>query len=298
MHFNRTLLLTILALIAFAANSVLCRMALGAQLIDPAGFTVIRLLSGTLALTIILYSQQRLESANQSSAVGPILNFPRSALEWLAAGSLFTYAACFSFAYVTLNTASGAIILFASVQFSMLSYSLWRGKRYSKLEWLGIVIALCGFLSLMLPSAAQPSPAGFLLMLVAGIAWGSYSLIGQSAKQPIKTTARNFIGCIPFCVLLLLTQFSVSGWNDWNVQGIYLAIASGVLASAVGYCLWYAALPQLKVSVAAVSQLAVPVIAALGGLLLMNESISLLMGLSAALTLGGIALTSLKKPAN
>jgi len=269
----KTLVLTALALIAFAANSVLCRMALGEQHIDAASFSVIRLLSGAVILMLILSLKNRARSA----ACG----------NWLSASMLFLYAIAFSYAYLSLQTGTGALILFASVQITMILFSLFSGNRLHASEWLGVVIAFAGFVYLVLPGVSAPSLQGFVLMTIAGIAWGVYSLRGRSSQSPLADTAFNFLRTLPFAALVLV--FTVSNAH-MDSQGILLAMLSGAVASGIGYSIWYAALGGLSTTQAAVVQLSVPVIAALGGVVLVSEPITLRLVVSSVLILGGILL--------
>jgi drug/metabolite transporter (DMT)-like permease len=279
---------TCLALIAFAANSVLCRMALGATNIDPASFTAIRLFSGAMTLTLIIFATGSNRHLTQS-----IFKQLKTWRAWWGALMLTSYAVFFSFAYVQLSTASGALILFATVQFSMLLVNRLKGNRLGALEWIGLLVSFGGFLLLVFPNASRPSLPGLLMMMVAGIAWAFYTLAGKDSKQPILNTGQNFILSIPIVGLIWLFFLPTSHWND---LGLFLAIASGSLASGVGYALWYSALRHLSISQAAVSQLSVPLIAAVGGVLFVNESISVELILSGTMILTGIALVVLKKP--
>jgi drug/metabolite transporter (DMT)-like permease len=279
---------TLFALLAFAANSVLCRLALGQQTIDPASFTVIRMLSGAITLLLVLVAvkgsgQVKLKQVFTIQSWRP----------WLASLMLFCYAIFFSFAYMELDTASGALILFAMVQFFMIGFSLFKGHRFSLWEYLGVVISFSGFVLLMLPSATQPSLSGFVMMSVAGIAWAIYTLEGKQSKEPIVNTAENFLRCLPLTgLLLLLTVWD--GQITW--QGVFLAIISGAVASGLGYTVWYVALRQLSITQAAISQLSVPLIAALGGVVLINEALTLELILSGGLILSGIMLVAFTKP--
>lgn len=264
---------TVFALVAFAANSVLCRMALGDKYIDAASFTIIRLLSGVAVLAIILF----LPSSDTR---------PRSAKgSWFSASLLFVYAAAFSFAYITLDTATGALILFAAVQITMILMSIFSGKKLHVSAWLGIIIAFSGVVYLLLPELTSPSFIGFLLMSAAGVAWGIYSLCGANSDDPLYDTALNFVLTIPFVAVLALIAIPKA---QLSIEGVILAILSGSLASGIGYTFWYMVLPGLSATVAAVVQLSVPVIAAVGGVIFVSEPISLRMMIATALVLGGI----------
>lgn len=289
-----TFVTSCLALIAFAANSVLCRIALGNSSIDPTGFTGIRMLSGaiTLAIIVMLFSKKHRESNNV--ALRRVFSI-KNTQGWLSSTVLFGYAAFFSFAYVKLNTASGALILFATVQFSMIGFSVFKGHRLHLKEWLGVFISFVGFVLLMLPSATQPSLVGFVLMLVSGIFWAFYSLLGRNAPQPVLLTAENFIRCVPLSLVFIILSLSMYSFN-W--QGAWYAIASGAFASGIGYSIWYLALRNLSITQAAISQLSVPLIAALGGIAFINESLTNDLVISGILILSGIFLVSVKKQKN
>jgi len=273
----KTIIFTGLALIAFAANSVLCRLALGERAIDASSFTIIRLLSGAIVLLAIL-------SINKNKTDSPTKG------SWYAGLMLFLYAITFSFAYITLNTATGALILFGSVQITMIMLSLISGTRLHGTEWIGVMIAFAGFVYLILPAVTTPSAIGFLLMTIAGIAWGIYTLIGRDSKNPLMDTGYNFFRTIPFAIILLL----VASKNlNYSFEGILLAILSGGVTSGIGYAIWYTALGGLSALQAAVLQLLVPVIAAFGGIIFVSETITLRLTVSATMILGGILMVVL-----
>lgn len=268
----KTIVFTGLALIAFAANSVLCRLALGEQVIDAASFTVIRLLAGALVLVLIInINRDKTKVYSRGS--------------WFASFMLFLYAITFSFAYITLDTGTGALILFGSVQITMIVLSLINGTRLHLTEWLGVVTAFCGFVYLVLPGVSAPSMSGFLLMTLAGIAWGIYTLKGRGSTSPLMDTAYNFLRTVPVVILLLLV--TIKGSN-FSLEGIVLAVISGAITSGIGYTIWYIALGGLSATQAAVLQLLVPVIAALGGVVFVSEAITLRLSISAIMILGGI----------
>ena len=270
----QTLLLTILTLIAFAANSLLCRMALKADLIDPVSFTQIRLLSGALFLAPFFYARR--------AALTPIkIEDGRAAL------ALFVYAIAFSLAYVSLDAGAGALILFGMVQVTMIGAAILGGDRPGPFQWLGIAASIAGLIYLTAPGLSAPPLAAALLMAAAGIAWGVYSLLGRGAADPVGATARNFLLTLPFLFLLFLAPRH----GQAAPEGIALAIASGVLASGAGYVIWYRALRGLSAMNASVVQLAVPVIAALGGVFLLSEALTLRLAIASVLILGGIYLT-------
>ena len=272
----KTLIFTILALIAFAANSVLCRSALGGDTIDASSFTFIRLLSGALILLAVLKLRRREERTSTKGS-------------WFAGIMLFSYAVTFSFAYNSLTTGTGAL-LFAAVQITMIMASLVTGNRLHISEWLGVAIAFGGFVYLVMPGVSAPSPAGFVLMTVAGIAWGAYTIKGRGSRNPLMDTAYNFLRTLPAALLLTIVS---SGYAHYSPKGIVLAIMSGAIASGIGYTIWYIALGGLSATQAAVIQLSVPVIAALGGVVFVSELITARLALSSALILGGILLVML-----
>jgi drug/metabolite transporter (DMT)-like permease len=269
---GRLLTLTALTMTAFAANSILCRQALDTTPIDPATFTVIRLVSGAATLWLIV----RLRSGGNAPAGS-----------WAAAFSLFAYAAAFSFAYVSLSAGTGALILFGAVQATMILYGLLRGERFTPLQTAGLLLALGGLVALMLPGVTAPHWTGATLMTVAGVAWGAYSLMGRASSRPIETTAGNFLRAAVFGAALSAVSFAVFAWD---ARGALLAVLSGAVASGLGYALWYTVLPALRATQAATVQLGVPVIAAIGGVLLLGERLSLRLVLCSVAILGGIAL--------
>ena len=281
-------LTTFAALVAFAANSVLCRLALGSSNIDPASFTAIRLLSGAITLVIIVL----VSGSKRQKFLISFAQF-KQVSAWWGPLMLTSYAVFFSFAYVQLNTATGALILFATVQFCLLAINRMKGNRLNGGEWLGLIMSFSGFALLVVPQIAKPSWVGLVLMIVAGIAWAFYTLAGKGSKTPIINTAQNFVLSIPFALIIYIAFIQTSQWNS---IGLTLAIVSGSLASGVGYVLWYTALKHLSISIAAVSQLSVPLIAALGGVLWVNEIISNELIISAGLILTGIALVVIKIP--
>lgn len=275
----KTIFLAGLALIAFAANSVLCRLALGNGVIDASSFTIIRLLSGTIVLLVIL---RVTGNAARVSAKG----------SWSASFMLFLYATTFSYAYLSLDTGTGALILFGSVQVTMILLSLVSGTRLHITEWGGVAIAFTGFIYLILPGVTAPPIIGLLLMMVAGISWGIYTLKGRNSKNPLIDTAYNFLRTIPFVVLLAI--FTIHNMN-YSFEGVVLALLSGGVTSGIGYTIWYIALGGLSSTQAAVLQLSVPVIAAFGGVIFVAEAITSRLTVSATMVLGGILLVVLGK---
>lgn len=268
----RTVSLTAVAMLAFAANSVLCRLALQQEAIDAASFTVIRLLSGALALALLLGARGL-----------P----PARAGNWRSAFALFAYAAAFSFAYVSLPTGVGALLLFAAVQATMILTGLLRGERLTMSQLVGLLLAFGGFIHLLLPGLSAPPLGGALLMVGAGIAWGVYSLRGRGTGNPLAATAGNFLRTVPMAIGLAML-----GVGSVNLQssGVLYAVLSGALASGAGYAVWYAALRGLSATGAATVQLSVPVIAALGGVLLLGEVVTWRLVLASVAILGGVAI--------
>jgi drug/metabolite transporter (DMT)-like permease len=278
-NYIKTLASTLFALLAFAANSVLCRLALGENAIDATSFTVIRLLSGIVILIIVM---QLTSKSNEKK--------PKTKGSWLAASMLFIYAIAFSFGYVSLDTGTGALILFGAVQITMIMVSVISGNKLHFTEWTGLVIAFTGFVYLIIPSLVTPSFVGFILMAISGIAWGLYTLLGRTSKNPLSDTAYNFLRTSPF--ILILVIFGLDNVHITSM-GILLAILSGAIASGIGYFVWYTALRGLSVTQAAVVQLFVPVIAGVGGVIFTNELITLRLIESSALVLGGILMVIL-----
>lgn len=262
---------TAATMIAFAANSILCRLALGSTAIDPASFTLIRLASGAAMLAVIARAR--------GGGVG--------SGNWKSGGALFGYAAGFSFAYLTLSAGTGALLLFGSVHLSMIGYGLARGERMRAWQWVGMACALAGFVFLMLPGVTAPPAQGAALMIFAGVSWAVYSVRGARASDPTLVTAGNFVWGVPFAVVLFAVTWAS---HSLDARGVLLAVASGAIASGLGYVMWYALMTRLKSTEAATVQLGVPPIAALGGVLLLGESITLRLLVASAAILGGVAL--------
>jgi drug/metabolite transporter (DMT)-like permease len=269
-----TAALTVLALIAFAANSVLCRLALAEPIIDPASYTAVRLITGAVTLWIVA-------AFRRGGSLG------KSGGNWISAAMLFLYAATFSFAYVSLSAGTGALILFAAVQITMIAVGLYTGERPDILEWLGLFIAISGLIYLVSPGITAPSLLGSVLMASAGIAWGIYSLRGRGATDPVGVTTDNFLRTVPFAVALILLWLSTLTITP---MGFLWAAVSGSITSGLGYVLWYAALPRLTATRAATVQLAPAPLAALGGVIVLSEAISLRLVISTVVILGGVGL--------
>lgn len=274
---GRTVVLTLLALIAFASNSLLCRVALKHTNIDATSFTLVRVVSGAVVLGLLAHFLRRTQTGRGNG--------------WSAL-ALFTYAAGFSFAYVSLPTATGALLLFSAVQATMIGRGLWAGERFTLPQVIGLMLALGGLVGLLLPGLSAPHPLGAVLMLSAGVAWGVYSLRGKGAGDPTKVTAGNFLYAVPFAVAMRVVMH---GSATLDSAGVWYAIASGAITSGIGYAIWYSVLPSLKVTNAATVQLSVPVIASLGGTLFLGEPLTLRLALASVAILGGIALVILVK---
>jgi drug/metabolite transporter (DMT)-like permease len=292
---TRILMLTLLAMIAFASNSLLCRAALQESSIDPATFTFLRIFSGAVALWLIMSVRKRMiverttspliETGSSSSLVTRHVLFRYG--NWVSAAALFVYAAGFSFAYVSLSAGTGALLLFGAVQATMILWGLHKGERLSTIQIVGFILAVIGFVVLVFPGLSAPPLAGSILMLGAGVAWGVYSLRGKGERNAASVTAENFVRAIPFATALIVI---FAPWTHANLAGIAYAIISGAVTSGLGYVVWYKALPGLKAASAATVQLSVPVLAATGGILLLGEPITLRYLLAAVAVLGGIAL--------
>jgi len=275
----KIILYTVLALFAFAGNSVFCRLALGEDAIDAASFTAIRLLSGIVVLAVALKMTR-----------------PRGAVpskgSWKASFLLFLYAITFSFAYISLETGTGALILFSSVKVTMILVGMLMGYRLYKAEWLGVIIAFFGFIYLMAPGLEAPSLVGFFLMSISGVSWGFYTLAGKGSSNPLSDTTYNFLRTLPLVIILIASTIKYSALSK---DGVLLAMLSGGIASGIGYAIWYKALGGLSSVQAAVVQLLVPVIAGLGGVLFSNETLSVRLSISSVIILGGILTMTLGK---
>jgi drug/metabolite transporter (DMT)-like permease len=267
-----TVLLTVVTMLAFAANSLLCRLALRQELIDAASFSTVRVISGAVVLSLIVLPRWRARG--------------RSSTDWRSAAMLFTYMTFFSFAYLTLSAGTGALILFGAVQLTMFIFALRGGEQFSLLSWVGLTVAILGLVYLVLPGVTAPDALGAVLMAVAGIAWGFYSLLGRGVENPLESTANNFIYSVPLVIIVSL--FFMGDFNC-SLSGFVLAAASGAITSGLGYAIWYVALRGLSATRAATVQLSVPAIAAFGGVMLLSEPITLRLLLASALTLGGVA---------
>jgi drug/metabolite transporter (DMT)-like permease len=267
-------------MLALAANPLLCRMALGEGHIDAASFTGIRVVAGAVMLRILMVWSRR--------------GGERKPVDWRAVVTLFGYMIFFSFAYLSISVGTGALVLFGAVLLTMFVVALHSGERFSPLSWAGLAVAVFGLVYLVSPGVTAPDPVGAALMAVAGVAWGLYSLLGRGEADPLGTTADNFLYAVP-----LAAAVSLIFWNDMHTSwyGAMLAILSGAIASGLGYALWYAMLAGMAATRAATAQLSVPVIAALGGVVLLAEPVTLRLVISSVATLGGIALVLLQRSA-
>ncbi len=274
----RLIALVAAAMLAFAANSVLARLALGSGAMGAAPYTAIRLVAGAVCLVVLVIVQR------SDLDLGGAL---RSRRRWSAAIALFVYAIGFSLAYLRLGAGTGALILFATVQFGILGWALSQGERLGSIAIAGLVLALGALVYLLSPGLTAPDPLGAALMVAAGIAWAAYTLIGRGSLAPLRDTAQNFVLSLPLALVTLLA----SPAGTVTVAGALYAVASGAIASGIGYAIWYAALPQLTRLRAGIVQLSVPAIAAIGGVLLIGEQISWRLGLCAILILGGVAIS-------
>lgn len=269
----QAILLTAAAMLAFAANSLLCRLALLQGDIDAASFASIRLVSGAITLGVIVRFRPKPSSPHRA--------------DWLAAAMLFAYVAFFSFAYLSLPAGTGALILFGAVQLTMFSVGLRSRERFGSIAWFGFTLAAAGLVYLVSPGLAAPPLFGAVLMAIAGVAWGVYSLRGRGVIDPLAATAANFARAAPLALVLSLI-FVASVHAD--AAGVGLAVASGALTSGIGYVIWYAALSRISAMQAATVQLSVPPIAAFGGVLLLSEPITPRLVAASVAILGGIAL--------
>ena len=317
----KVFLYTTFALVAFAFNSILCRIALRGEEVDAAGFTAVRLVSGAVALVVVSYLVTKGGNLSGSEGVSRVAEnldsgtkntlptgrvsalkkntLPTgrvSALEihgsWASAFFLFAYAVCFSFAYLGLTAGTGALILFGSVQMTMVAAAVVKGERPVPLEWIGLVVAVGGLVYLVFPGLASPPLVSSLLMAAAGMSWGFYSIRGRTSGDPLANTTGNFVRSLPFAVVLALLFLPNL---HLTTRGILFAVLSGALSSGVGYTVWYAAIKFHTATRAAVLQLAVPVIAALAGVFVLSEIANMRLGIAGLLILGGIALTMVSR---
>jgi drug/metabolite transporter (DMT)-like permease len=295
MKSTRLFILTSLAMIAFASNSLLCRQALKHTTIDAATFTFIRILSGAVVLWLMLEIRTRLRTETtdslffegSSGSTHITRHSPLKGGNWPSSLALFVYAATFSFAYVDLSVGTGALLLFGAVQASMILWGFRRGERLDAIQVVGFVAAVIGLVVLVFPGLSAPPLIASMLMLAAGVAWGVYSLRGRGVQAPASVTAGNFMRAVPFSAVVWMIFLP---WTHVDSAGVSYAVISGAIASGLGYLIWYTALSGLKATSAATIQLSVPVLAAAGGILLLGEPITLRYVFASIAVLGGIAL--------
>ena len=280
MPYVRLCFLTTLSLLAFSGNSLLCRFALQHTAIDPASFAMIRLSSGALVLSGILFFQRQFKEMEGG---------------WGAAFALFLYAFSFAYAYVDIPAGTGALLLFAAIQISMILYGLLIGEHLRPQQWLGLIVAVCGLIVLMLPGVDAPPLMSAMLMIVSGIAWGVYSLLGRRARNPVGATAGNFMRAVPIVLLAFCIAFQFQPVVI-DTPGLAYALISGGVMSGMGYVLWYAALKMLKVTYAATVQLSVPLLTACAGALFMGEPVTVALLFSSVAIVAGIALVVFVRP--
>jgi drug/metabolite transporter (DMT)-like permease len=277
---TRTVILTAVAMLAFAANALFGRMAMGEGLIDPTSYAAVRTISGAVALCLIAWPRWRVRGRNPA--------------DWRIALMLFTYMIFFAFAYLTMAAGTGALILFGAVQLTMFGAALRAGERFNALSWAGLAAAVGGLIYLVSPGLAAPDPLGAALMAISGVAWGFYSLLGKKAADPLDATANAFIFSVPLVIAVCLMFL---GDLRATPTGLLLAIVSGAVTSACGYVIWYAALAGLTAGRAATVQLSVPAITAIGGVLMLSEEITARLVLASVATLGGVALVLAQRAA-
>lgn len=266
-------------LLCFAANSVLCRLALGPKLIDPATFTSVRVLSATAVLGAAAWLRRTSSPRARHINIGSV-------------AALVAYLVCFSFAYVRLPAGTGALILFTAVQLTMFGVALREGERFSRSGWAGFVMTILGLLYLVLPGISAPDLLGSLLMSLSGIAWGCFSLLARGESRPVEANAINFLCCLPLAGAINLIDYASFHLTS---GGLGLAVASGAVASGGGYVLWYRLLRDLPAARAAAIQLTVPSIAALGGVVFLSEPVTLRLLIASIVMLGGIAIVLLQR---
>lgn len=277
MSILRLTITTSIVMIAFAGNSLLCRVALTTTNIDAATFTTIRIVSGAITLFILILLGRRTRSVSGN---------------WLSAMALFGYAAGFSFAYLELSAATGALLLFGAVQCTMIGYGLMKGERMNLIETMGVFIAVAGLVGLLLPGLSTPPILSAMMMLGAGVSWGIYSLRGRGVSDATRETAGNFVRAIPFALFASIVSLPNM---QIDLSGAVYAVLSGAVASGLGYAIWYAVLPLMRATSAATVQLTVPALAAIGGIAFLNESITLQLGLASTAILGGVGIYILSK---
>ncbi|WP_057832906.1 DMT family transporter [Colwellia sp. TT2012] len=273
----KIILITILSLLAFAANSLITRFALEKTSIDEASFIMLRVVSGALFLWLFVTIKNH--------------KAPLQSGSWLAAAALFIYAVSFTYGYGLIAAGTGALLLFGSVQITMTLVGYREGERLNRVQLIGFVLALAGLVILMLPGIRAPSFIGALLMCISGIAWGIYTLQGRGASDPAAATAGNFIKAAPMAILLwFIVNLVDHGSINLDSTGAFYALFSGIITSGMGYIIWYSILPELKAIQAAVVQLSVPILVTLAGAMLLNEAITLRVVLASCAILSGTIL--------
>jgi drug/metabolite transporter (DMT)-like permease len=291
---TRLFILTLLAMIAFASNSLLCRAALKQTSIDAATFTFVRIFCGAVALWLIM----QIRSACAVAAVYPSRRSPAKAYDrrihgsWSSGLALFIYAAAFSFAYLDLSAGTGALLLFGAVQATMILWGFRKGERLDAIQLVGLIFAVTGLVVLVFPGLSAPPLVGSILMVAAGAAWAIYSIRGKAGRDAIAATAGNFLRAVPFAAVVSIILLSRARLDH---AGTFYAVVSGAITSGLGYVIWYSALPGLKAASAATVQLSVPVLAAAGGILFLGEPLTLRYLLASIAILGGIALVVLER---
>lgn len=288
-YFVQTALFTLIAMLSFTANAIICRWALDGQYIDPVSFTCLRLGSGALMLFIVMVLSARQRPKVANNKIKSTLTRSHKG-SWKAALFLFIYALTFSYGYVAISAATGSLILAGVVQFTMIGHALRNGNRLHTLEWFGLVLALMGLAYLMYPKLTSPSWWGLLMVITSAYTWAMYSLNGRHSLNPLVDTAYNFYRALPMIILAALISLMFTDIIYLTPMGASMAILSGAVTSGLGYIIWYKALPRLSPSLASSSQLLVPLLAAFGASWLIDEVITLHFLLAAILMLGGLAL--------
>ncbi|WP_082928669.1 DMT family transporter [Cupriavidus gilardii] len=273
---------TALSMLAFAGNSLLCRLALRDTTIDAASFTTVRLLAGAITLWVLVQLR-----GGASRAPEATLTTEASSGNWRSALALFAYAILFSYAYAQLSAATGALLLFGAVQVTMIGRGLWLGERPHLVQTAGYLIAIAGLIGMLLPGLSAPPLLGALLMIASGAAWGIYSIRAKGARDPVRANAGNFLRASVCCLPIYLAALP---WASHDAEGMLYAVLSGAIASALGYAIWYVALRGLTVTTAGLVQLSVPVIAAAGGVLLLGEAVTWRLVVASVAVLGGVGL--------
>jgi drug/metabolite transporter (DMT)-like permease len=292
--FAQTTLLTLLAMIAFASNAVLCRWALDGGWIDPVSFMSLRLSSGAAMLFVVMswmgwqQARNRRKTNDQLAAVNTA-----SKGSWKAAFILFIYAITFSYGYVEISTATGSLLLASVVQFTMIGYALRNGEKLHGAEWIGAALALIGLLYLVYPKLTTPSWWGLVMVVISAYTWALYSLNGRRSLSPLRDTAYNFYRTLPMVVVASLLSLVFIEQVHLTTKGIGIAIFSGGITTSLGYILWYKALPRISSSLASASQLLVPLLAAFGATLFIDEPITLRFIIAAALMMAGLGMVLL-----